>query len=434
MALLDRATRWWPDEAWRRRIDPLRLSLIAAAGDLATAVKTGEELLADTGLDPSVRRQLEPVHASNLHTFGRAGAAYELSLRIRPQVPLQDATDNLALVVCGMIGVQGGHDWPELDRWLSTLITDGVQADDHGAVGIASLMIAALRFIAGRYRDAARWLAEAEVHLEHHDAYGALLNVHATRVGIAYYTGDAPAAETAIRRCREALAAEPLPSQRPYIARAEAWAAAANADHLQAQQILLDASEAHDDIPVVAAELLYTAMLAAARAGAPGTRLSAIADRLSDLRQRCDAPLVQSYSDHATALAARDGTGLMQTAQDFGTGGQLRYACEAAAHAATVFADAGREDSARRAVVRSEEFHLSSQAGFAPAIPALARGGVGLTARERQLVELAGNGLSNGEIADRLVLSVRTVESHVYRAMQKLGISDRRQLPGRVPD
>jgi DNA-binding NarL/FixJ family response regulator len=34
----------------------------------------------------------------------------------------------------------------------------------------------------------------------------------------------------------------------------------------------------------------------------------------------------------------------------------------------------------------------------------------------------------NAEIADRLVLSVRTVESHIYRAMQKLGVGDRRQL------
>jgi hypothetical protein len=37
-------------------------------------------------------------------------------------------------------------------------------------------------------------------------------------------------------------------------------------------------------------------------------------------------------------------------------------------------------------------------------------------------------GLSNVEIAERLVLSTRTVESHLYRSMQKLGISDRRDL------
>ena len=51
-----------------------------------------------------------------------------------------------------------------------------------------------------------------------------------------------------------------------------------------------------------------------------------------------------------------------------------------------------------------------------------------LTKRESQLVELAREGLSNAEIADRLVVSVRTVESHLYRAMHKLGVSDRRAL------
>ena len=60
------------------------------------------------------------------------------------------------------------------------------------------------------------------------------------------------------------------------------------------------------------------------------------------------------------------------------------------------------------------------------------RRSVELTPREAQLVDLAARGLTNAEIADRLVLSVRTVESHIYRAMQKLGVNDRRELPTRV--
>ena len=51
-----------------------------------------------------------------------------------------------------------------------------------------------------------------------------------------------------------------------------------------------------------------------------------------------------------------------------------------------------------------------------------------LTEREQQVARLAACGLSNVAIADRLVLSVRTVEAHLARVYGKLGISRRSEL------
>lgn len=51
-----------------------------------------------------------------------------------------------------------------------------------------------------------------------------------------------------------------------------------------------------------------------------------------------------------------------------------------------------------------------------------------LTDREREVVGLVGSGLSNDEIADRLVLSPATAKTHVSRAMIKIGARDRAQL------
>jgi DNA-binding NarL/FixJ family response regulator len=51
-----------------------------------------------------------------------------------------------------------------------------------------------------------------------------------------------------------------------------------------------------------------------------------------------------------------------------------------------------------------------------------------LTDREREVVALVGNGLSNEEIAERLVVSVATAKTHVSRAMTKLRARDRAQL------
>jgi DNA-binding CsgD family transcriptional regulator len=52
----------------------------------------------------------------------------------------------------------------------------------------------------------------------------------------------------------------------------------------------------------------------------------------------------------------------------------------------------------------------------------------GLTPQELQIAQLAAVGLSNREIGQRLYLSHRTVESHLYRVFPKLGISSRGQL------
>lgn len=56
-----------------------------------------------------------------------------------------------------------------------------------------------------------------------------------------------------------------------------------------------------------------------------------------------------------------------------------------------------------------------------------------LTAREVEVVSLARSGLTNRQIASRLYLSVRTVENHLYRAMQKLAVTDRARLAD-IPD
>ncbi|GIE90150.1 response regulator [Actinoplanes regularis] len=51
-----------------------------------------------------------------------------------------------------------------------------------------------------------------------------------------------------------------------------------------------------------------------------------------------------------------------------------------------------------------------------------------LTAREREIMVLAAEGLANDEIAGRLAISTATARTHISRAMVKLGARDRAQL------
>jgi DNA-binding CsgD family transcriptional regulator len=53
---------------------------------------------------------------------------------------------------------------------------------------------------------------------------------------------------------------------------------------------------------------------------------------------------------------------------------------------------------------------------------------LGITAREREVLDLLGQGLSNREIGERLYLSPRTVERHVANLTVKTGVERRAQL------
>jgi DNA-binding CsgD family transcriptional regulator len=202
---------------------------------------------------------------------------------------------------------------------------------------------------------------------------------------------------------------------------ARAWTFAAAGDLPAAREEALrtaDVAEANGQLAFAALALHELARL---------DDPTATTDRLDALAERLDGPLIHAYAAHAHALAGRDADALERTGARFEAIGAKLLAAEAfaeasAAHRARRHAARGAR-SATKATVLTEGCEM-------PATPALANVGdsPSLTRRERDIASLAASGLSNRAIADRLVVSVRTVEHHLEHAYQKLGVSRRSQL------
>jgi len=154
--------------------------------------------------------------------------------------------------------------------------------------------------------------------------------------------------------------------------------------------------------------------------------------RLSELASICDSPLVSARARHAVATRARDAPELAGAASDFEALGATLLAAEATAAAAEAFSRAGDRRAATAALRRSSELAAACEGAATPGLFHAATVGatmaVPLSGREREIAMLAAAGIASKDIADRLFLSVRTVNNHLQHAYTKLGVSSRADL------
>jgi DNA-binding CsgD family transcriptional regulator len=231
-----------------------------------------------------------------------------------------------------------------------------------------------------------------------------------------------PSRATAAAAERDQLPVEPKTVfETDLIQRGQAWQHVCAGDLPQAQEILVAAADraAAAGLRVAEARLLHDL----ARLGAPASA----APRLAALAETIDGDWVAALAGHAAALAAGDAASLETAARALDTLGAALLAAEAFTAAAAAYRAEGLARAATSAARRAAE--LTADCGDVTT-PSLATGlATGrLTRREREVAALAAAGVSSREIADRLVLSVRTVDSHLHSAYTKLGVTSRSEL------
>jgi DNA-binding CsgD family transcriptional regulator len=203
-------------------------------------------------------------------------------------------------------------------------------------------------------------------------------------------------------------------------ARLLAWQAAMGGDTDRAADIVAEAGQ----VAVEGGHLLWglLGLHDAVRFGRAERVVSAI-DRLCAQTGVAGA-LPDAVARHARAAAARDPRELGNTVDTFVAIGATRLAVEAAAQAGRMFDDLGDRTAARRSVARAQVL----AGGPLPPITTVGGPTGALTDRQAEIVVLLVAGLTGPEIADRLSLSVRTVENHVAAVHRALGVSSRREL------
>jgi len=204
--------------------------------------------------------------------------------------------------------------------------------------------------------------------------------------------------------------------------RARAWVQARRGELTEARERL--AKEA------AWAEDLATAL--AARAWHDVARLGGgrePAEALERLTARTDSAFIAARAAHAKGLADDDGALLLEAAEALEHLGAHLLAAEAYRAGAEAQRRSGLRAAASAAERRADELLVDCEGARAGAPTLrLATNVARLTRREQEVAGLAAQTLTNQEIADQLSVSVRTVENHLQRAYEKLGIAGRDDL------
>jgi DNA-binding CsgD family transcriptional regulator len=209
------------------------------------------------------------------------------------------------------------------------------------------------------------------------------------------------------------------------IMRGRAWTAAVRGEVTLARTILWEAVELAESWGqhAATAEALHDLV----RLGEP----TPATERLQELESIVDGPFMEARLLFALAARGADLELAEQATTAFEDIGALLFAAESASLERRLATEAGLMRRAAAAAVRADALLASCEGARTPGLSA-PESTAALSGREREVAMLAAQDLTSKEIAERLFVSVRTVDNHLQRAYMKLGVTGRSELAERL--
>jgi len=398
----------------------LYASLLAFDARSEDSLAVAQPLLDDPGTTAPARTLAAVGAVGAQYWLGQSRAAVALADEIAPVARAVRAELPFAAASIELIAICALLDEAELDRAESRARAMARQAAaDHDPFSgpRSEYCLARVELVRGRPDSAQRRFQRALAALGPFDQFS-LRHITGLLARAAAGAGDLVAARSALQSCADA------PRMTTYEPEFELCVAAVLAAELRLSEAAEHAAWAAG---VAADRALWNTAIAgyhdAARYGAARTvRLP-----MREAVPHQDGTFAWSLLDHVSALGGGDAEALTEVARRFETQGALALAAEAAAEAALAQHTGGRPRAARASAARAAAIQARCE-GELP--PWLVGAGlvVPLTSRERQIAVLAARGRSDADIAARLGISVRTVQTHLGRVYDKLGISSRTRL------
>lgn len=420
-AALDEGLVGLDDEACRGELLGMQATLLMMSGRHAEALDIAEPLL-DRGPD-RVLVQATLAATQSLRHVGRFTDALAAADRgiaafevFGPQVTL--ISSSVIGMVQTSVHVDTGSVELALERGDATREA-ALRAGDANSEGLAELIRSEALLLMGRLTDAlhaARAAEAAFVRLRHTPFLRWCVK---QRGLVAAEARDLEGVDAALADL-DALGPHPAQLFEHAEVIVRAWQAHLRGDTAPARAMLLDAAERFEAAgnPNSAARCWYEEL----RLGGRG-----IGERLQATVGHFDGQRFPLMAAHAVALDAGDAAAVGAVADRYGALGLLPYAVGAATHAAELHRAAGTGRAATRWTQQATSWAEQCQQVSAPEL-VLAVAPTPLTRREREVSQLAAAGHSAKEIAERLFLSHRTVENHLARAYDKLGVRSRAEL------
>jgi len=291
-------------------------------------------------------------------------------------------------------------------------------AGNHMGMGMFGVVVAEILTTRGRLDDAhARARAVSEILAGHQtSANREAAQAHSVAALALAYQGDARGA-----RLEQTLAeAAGIPAYKASANRTTAWVAVAEGRRGAALELLRGYSAQYPEDRFGAMLCLHELVRLGERGG--GAAMQAMVD------DGVDGELWLAATARAVAFDAGDGAGLDIATEAFAEMGAMLDAAEAAAQAAEAHGAAGDRSAATASRRRCRELAALCQGAATPALREAGDAQQKLTARELEVARLAAAGMTDQAIADEVHLSVRTVETYLYRVYFKLGIEGRAEL------